>query len=103
MMDVKLLCTNIPNSGYSSGKKRIRQLSKVITKVITAFLALILTLNNFIFNCNLYLQIKGCAIGTIWTPAYANKFTRQIHEIRQNRFFHQIQAFQGFSRNFLIS
>ena len=31
-----------------------------------------LTLNNFIFNCKNYLQIKGCAMGTICAPSYAN-------------------------------
>ena len=35
------------------------------TKVITTFLALILTLNNFIFNSIKYLQTKGSAMGTI--------------------------------------
>ena len=44
------------------------------TKVITTFLALILTLNNFIFNCKNYLQIKGCAMETICAPSYANIF-----------------------------
>ena len=42
-------------------------------KVIT-LLALILTLNNFVFNCKHYLLIKGCAIGTICTPSYAHIF-----------------------------
>ena len=44
------------------------------TKVITTFLSLILTLNNFLFNCKNYLQIKGCVMGTICAPAYANIF-----------------------------
>ena len=44
------------------------------TKVITAFLALILTLNNFIFNSRNYLQTKGCAMGTICALSYANIF-----------------------------
>ena len=38
------------------------------------FLALILTLNNFVFDCIHYLQRKGCAMGTICAPAYANIF-----------------------------
>ena len=46
----------------------------VATKVITTFLSLILTLKNFMFNCKNYLQIKGCPIGTICTPSYANIF-----------------------------
>ena len=44
------------------------------TKVITTFLALKVTLKNFIFNCRNYLQIKGCAMGTICAPSYANIF-----------------------------
>ena len=44
------------------------------TKVITTFLALILTLDNFIFNCRNCLQIKGCTMGTICAPSYANIF-----------------------------
>ena len=40
------------------------------TKIITTFQALILTLNNFAFNLNFYLQIKGCAMGTICAPTY---------------------------------
>ena len=31
-------------------------------------------LSNFVFNCKNYLQIRGCAIGTIRAPAYANIF-----------------------------
>ena len=36
-------------------------------------MTLILTLN-FIFNCNYYLHIKGCAMGAICAIAYANIF-----------------------------
>ena len=43
-------------------------------KVVTTFLALILTLNNFASDCIHYLQIKGCAMGTTCAPAYANIF-----------------------------
>ena len=46
----------------------------VATKVITTFLSLILALINFVFNCKNYLQIKGCAVGTSYAPAYANIF-----------------------------
>ena len=74
-VDVKSLYTNIPNvEGIKSVKTSLGKYSKrtVSTKVITTFLALILTLNNFIFNCKIYLQIKGCAMGTICAPSYAN-------------------------------
>ena len=44
------------------------------TKIITTFLALILTLNNFLFDCMHHLLIKGCVLGTIYAPTYANVF-----------------------------
>ena len=40
----------------------------------TYFLALILTLNNFIFNSKKFLQNKGCVIGTICAPSHKNIF-----------------------------
>ena len=45
----------------------------IATKVITS-LSLILTLNNFVFDCKNYIQIRGCAMGTICAPSYANIF-----------------------------
>ena len=74
-LDVKALCTSIPNSEGIAVMKRAYgkyQQKTVATKVLTTFLALILTLNNFIFKSKLHLQIKGCAMGTICAPAYAN-------------------------------
>ena len=41
---------------------------------MTTFLALILTLNNFIFDYIYNLQIKGCAMGTICAAAYGDIF-----------------------------
>ena len=76
-MDVRSLYTNIPNAeGISAVKRAFDNYSKkpTSTKVITTFLALILTLNNFVFDCIHYLQIKGCAMTTIFAPAYANIF-----------------------------
>ena len=74
-MGLRSLYTNIPNTeGISVVKRAFYNYSKktTSTKVITTFLALILTLNNFVFNCIHYLQIKVCAMGTICSPAYAN-------------------------------
>ena len=78
-LDVKSLYTNIPNKeGVFAVKQALEKLppalKKVSTKVITTFLFLILTLNNFIFNCKHYLQRKGCAMGTVCAPTYANIF-----------------------------
>ena len=75
-LDVKSLYTNIPNAeGVKSIKTSLENCSKrtASTKVITTFLTLILTLN-FIFNCKYCLQIKGCAMGAICAPSYANIF-----------------------------
>ena len=46
----------------------------IVTKVKATFLALILNLNNFIFNSKYFPQIKGCAMETICAPSYANIF-----------------------------
>ena len=76
-LDVKSLYTNIPIAeGIKYVKTSLENYSKrtASTKVITTLLTLILTLNNFIFNCKSYLQIKGCAMGTICAPSYANIF-----------------------------
>ena len=76
-MDVQSLYTSIPNNERiaSVKKKYDHYLKKTIpTKIITTFLALILTLKNFTFNSKFCLQIKGCAMGTICAPSYANIF-----------------------------
>ena len=60
-MDVRSLYTNIPNAeGISAVKRAFDNYSKktTSTKVITTFLALIITLNNFVFDCIHYLQRK---------------------------------------------
>ena len=60
-MDVRSLYTNIPNAEEISVVKRaFDNYSKKTTtiKVIKTFLALILTLNNFAFNCIHFLQKK---------------------------------------------
>ena len=75
-MDVKLLYTNIPNSeriaAVKSAYDNYLKEKSIATKAITTFLALIITLNNFIFNCKYYLQITEYAKGTICAPAYTN-------------------------------
>ena len=50
------------------------------TVVIITFLSLILTLNDFVFNSMNYLQIMGCAMGTICAPAYGNIFMAQFEK-----------------------
>ena len=82
-LDVKSFYTSIPNpEGIAAVKKAHEryQHKTVPTKVITTFLALILTLNNFIFNSKFYLQIKGCSLGTICAPPYENIFMVYLKE-----------------------
>ena len=82
-MDVRSLYTNIPNDeGVNAVKEALdKEPNKTVkTSVITAFLYLILTLNNFIFNGKHYLQTKGCAMGTICAPTYANIFMGKFEE-----------------------
>ena len=50
------------------------------TKIITRFVGLILTLSNFVFNSNLYVQIKGSAMGTICAPDNANIFMAEFEQ-----------------------
>ena len=69
-MDVKALYTNIPNNqGIAAVKRKHGHYTKitVAAKVIATFLALI-------FNSKFYLQIKGCAMGTIFAPTNTNIF-----------------------------
>ena len=60
-MDVKSLYTNIPNDEGIQAVKNYMSKSEVnkMKPVITAFLRLILTLNNFSFNGTSYLQVSG--------------------------------------------
>ena len=80
-LDVKSLYSNIPNN---ESIKAVREAydkhpsKSVSTKVIITFLSLILTLNNFIFNCSHYLQVMGCTVGTICALSYANNFIGQF-------------------------
>ena len=76
-LDVKPLYTSMQNSeGIKAVKISHENLTKktIATKVITTFLSLILTLNNFIFNAKHFLQTKGSAMGTICAPSYATIF-----------------------------
>ena len=91
-MDVKSLCTNISNLEGISAVKAVYESypeKSVAKKVIIAFLALILTLNNFMFNCKNYLQIRGSATGTACAPSYANTLWQDLN---RNIFIHLLKA-----------
>ena len=82
-MDVKALYTNIPNDeGLQALKEALdqKQNQSVASKVIVTLMSLILTLNSFVFNDKNYLQVKGCAMGTISAPPYDNIFMGKFEE-----------------------
>ena len=81
-MDVRSLYTNIPNNEVLQAVTDALNASptQLPTRVITTFLFLILTLNNFIFNGINYLQRTGCAMGTKCAPSYANIFMGMFEE-----------------------
>ena len=80
-LDVRSLYTNIPNDeGINVIKNLLQRNQSKLTTVITAFLWLILTLNNFIFNGTNYLQSSGVAMGTKCAVIYANLFLSHFEE-----------------------
>ena len=47
---------------------------------------MILTMNNFEFDNNHFIQLHGTAIGMRMAPAYANLFTHDLEEKRLTQF-----------------
>ena len=94
-MDVRLLYTSIPNSeGIAATNKRYNSYihQTLPTKIITTFVALILTLRNFVFNSKFYLQTKRLCYGYnlcssickyrpgwTWTKIYLSVEKKQIN------------------------
>ena len=81
-MDVRSLYTNIPNDeGIRATRTFLTRAGKAsLIPIITKFLWLILTLNNFIFNGNHFLQTNGASMGTKCAPNYANLFMADFEE-----------------------
>ena len=84
-MDVRSLYTNVPNNeGIDAVKHYLRRRNKpgdgVLAKILTKFLLLILTLNNFIFNEKNFVQINGASMGTKCAPTYASIFMGLFEE-----------------------
>ena len=76
-MDVTSLCTNIPHSDGIEACKEIwesRSVKVPPSDCFVAMLTMVLKKNNFTFNGDQYLQIKGTAMGTKMAPSYANTF-----------------------------
>ena len=79
-MDVRSLYTNIPNKEGIEAVETTLKRKNIGTTIISTFLRLVLTLNNFVFNSQNYLPIKGCAMGTKCAPSYANIFMGMFEE-----------------------
>ena len=78
--EVRSLYTNIPNKeGIEAVETNLKRKNKAM-RIISTFLRLVLTLNNFIFNSQNYLQIKGCVMATKCAPSYANIFMGMFEE-----------------------
>ena len=77
LADVTSLYTNIPhNEGLSACQTALNTCAHQSppTQDLIRLLDLILTLNDFQFNGNHYLQTKGTAMGTPVATSYANIF-----------------------------
>ena len=79
-MNICSLYTNIPNKEGIEAVETILERKSIGTRIISTFLPLVLTLNNFVFNSRNYLQIKSWAMGTKFTPSYANVFIDLFEE-----------------------
>ena len=66
--------TNIANKeGNEAVETSLKRKNKG-TRIISTLLHLVLTLNNFVFNSQSYLQIKGCTMNTKYATSYGNIF-----------------------------
>ena len=78
-MDVRSLYTNIRHEeGINAVRNTMHSINPTRSRIVTTFLLLILTLNNFVFNGINYLRQIGCAMGTKCAPTYANLFMGQF-------------------------
>ena len=68
-LDVHFLYTNIPNNEGIKAVEAILKWKTIATEIITIFLHLDLTLNNFIFNCQKYTWL-----------CYGNKMCSKLRE-----------------------
>lgn len=82
-MDVKSLYTNIPNQeGIEACKSYLyNSNNRNLIPVISTFLTLILTLNNFQFNDQNILQVNGASMGSKCSTNYANLFMGKFEEL----------------------
>ena len=76
-MDVASIYTNIPhNEDINALAQSLEENNSVSisTRVLVKFPSLVLNLNNFTFDDDNYLQIKGCVMGSKCSSSYADIF-----------------------------
>ena len=81
--DVSSLYTNIPhNKGVAACREALETCPSLAppTNYLVDLIQQILTLNNFSFNGEHYLQTQGTAMGTRMAPSYANLFMTKLEE-----------------------
>uniref|UniRef100_A0A1B6KRB6 Reverse transcriptase domain-containing protein n=1 Tax=Graphocephala atropunctata TaxID=36148 RepID=A0A1B6KRB6_9HEMI len=83
-IDAQSLYTNIP---HNLGEEAVNSFLSIrpkpaspSTKFVMSLINMILTMNNFRFKNQNYLQINGTAMGTRMAPAYANLFMGKLEE-----------------------
>ena len=82
-LDVSSLYTNIPHKeGIHACRKALesRTNTRLKTESICDLIRMILTMNNFEFENDYYLQLHGTAMGTKMAPAYANLFMGDLEK-----------------------
>ena len=82
-LDVSSLYTNIPhNEGIEACRHFLntRQEKSLPAESICDLIRMILTMNNFSFNNEHYLQVHGTAMGTRMAPSYANLFMGKFEQ-----------------------
>ena len=86
-LDVCSLYTNIPHKeGIEACRKALNSSahlsrSRLKTESICDLMHIILTMNNFEFDNNHFIQLHGTAMGTRMASAYANLFMGDLEEI----------------------
>ncbi len=82
-LDVSSLYTNIPHQeGIQACRDALnrRPRQQPSTDCLTEMIEQILTLNNFMFDDENYLQNQGTAMGTRMAPSYANLFMAELEQ-----------------------
>ena len=76
-MNLSFLNTNIPNMGGIEAVETILKIKNIKRSITSTFLRFVLTLKNFVFNCQMYRQIRGYAMGTECVGKYIYGYVRR--------------------------